>query len=121
MKKFESKKISDNELTLVSGGTVEEMWELAERICAKGPGVLKHSKWIAKANNYLQNSTKVGKAVGPLNKLMVLCVEGYLDEALGIKADISIGFLGTGVNEDPNRYSYRGRRIDHQEVLSMIG
>ena len=119
MKKFESKKISDNELTLVSGGTVEELWELAGRIFEVQPNFLRHFKWEMKAADMLQNGTKVGKVTGPVNKLLAWAVEGYMN-CDGINADISIGFLGTGVNESPNRYSYGGRRISHKEALKLI-
>lgn len=49
-------------------------------------------------------------------------VEKCLDERIGIKADISLGFAGTGIGSDPNTYIEKatGRRLSHAEVLQRI-
>lgn len=119
MKKFEGKKIDDMELALVSGGTVEELWQLAGKIFEVQPNWLSHFKWGAVVADKLQNGTKVGKITGPLNDLLAWAVKGYM-KCDGVKADISTGVLGTGLNESPNRYSYGGRRISHQEAMNLI-
>lgn len=50
-------------------------------------------------------------------------IEEVLDSALGIDADIDLGFLGTGINSKPNKYIDKatGKSLTHQEVLARIG
>ncbi len=43
-------------------------------------------------------------------------------KALGIRADISVRFLGTGIGSDPNRYvsTETNRDLTHREVLELL-
>ena len=120
-KKFQNtERISDVELDRVSGGTVEEMWDLTKRIMDVNPGFLGRFGSIAsRVADVLQNKTGVGKISGPINRLIAKCVSDYL-KCDGITADISIGFAGTGAFDRPNRYSYNGQRITHAKAMSLI-
>ncbi len=62
-----------------------------------------------------------GHAPGANNGIATY-VEWYLDYYYDIKADISLGFAGTGIGSDPNTYTDKrtGKPMTHDEVLSRI-
>ena len=53
---------------------------------------------------------------------MAAFVESILEDRLGIEADISLGFAGTGIGSDPNTYFDKatGQPLTHQQVLDRI-
>lgn len=120
-KKFNTnERINDIELDCISGGTVEELYDLTKKIMDVNPGFLGTlGSGAVRVADFLQNGTKVGKITGPLNALLSSAVNKYLKNN-GISADISIGFLGTDLGSDPNRYSYNGQRISHSKALTLI-
>ena len=46
----------------------------------------------------------------------------YLRDNMGIRANISLGFLGTGAGSDPNTYKdmRTGQALTHQEVMARL-
>lgn len=109
------------ELDRVNGASLTEVYELSRTL-------MKHDKngFISKVGpalndiaSFLQDTCKVGKIAGPLNILLRNAVASQLSDR-GIKTDLSVGILGTGMCDDPNRYEVGGQRISHAEVLKMI-
>ena len=47
----------------------------------------------------------------------------YLRDKYGIRADFSLGFMGTGLGSDPNTYKEccTNKILTHEEVLKRIG
>ena len=105
---LKAREIELKDLETVSGGTVGEFEELIE----------------AYTNNpYLGEAAGLicGHIPGVNNGLAAL-VESSLGNKLGIKADISLGFAGTGIGSDPNTYFDKatGQPLTHQQVLDRI-
>ena len=117
MKKFEAKKINDMELDCVSGGTVDEMWDIANKMLEREPGFFaKFGRVASTVGYYGQNYTGVGKISSIANGALATVCEKYLAN-MGIHADINVGKLGFGLWERANRYEVGGKRISHSEVL----
>ena len=98
-----------NDLEIISGGTVGEFEDLFEALSSK-------------------TSSNSGMAVlfgshfpGANNGLAAL-VEECLDKMYGITADIDLGFCGTGIGSEPNKYTDKatGRSLTHKEVMERI-
>ena len=105
---LKAREIELKDLETVSGGTVGEFEELIE----------------AYTNNpYLGEAAGLicGHIPGVNNGLAAL-VESSLGDKLGIEADISLGFAGTGIGSDPNTYFDKatGQPLTHQQVLDRI-
>lgn len=115
MKKFEAKKINDMELGMVNGGTLGEMWDLVHALLSDNTATTILSQVADKAQNW----SGIGKVTSPVNYLIRKEVKSLL-KGIGVTADISIGFAGSGAGSDPNRYSYKGNRVSHNEVLNII-
>ena len=107
------KKLTTEEMDLVAGGTLAELNDLAKAYCRKG-GMF--GKIVADAYSKVDGKSGL---VGPVNFLLKKAVGDALSE-LGIKSDMSVGFLGTGGGSDPNKYWYKGNRIAHAEVLKIV-
>lgn len=120
-KKFKNtERFSEVELNRVSGGTVAELWDLTKQIMDVNPGFIgRFGSLATRVADVLQNKTGVGKITAPINILLANQVAAYMKED-GITADISIGVLGTGAFDRPNRYSYKGQRISHARAMSLI-
>ncbi len=105
---LKAREIELKDLETVSGGTVGEFEQLLNTIIAN-PLVSKASGLIC------------GHIPG-VNNGMAALVEHILDERLGIEADISLGFAGTGIGSDPNTYFDKatGQPLTHQQVLDRI-
>ena len=102
------KTLEMEELEIVSGGTVTELDELIKAFMG---------------NSYLGDlSGMFGGHVPGANYGIAALVEECLENHLGIEADISLGFAGTGIGSDPNTYIEKstGRRLSHGEVLQRI-
>ena len=102
------KTLEMEELEIVSGGTVTELDELIKAYMG---------------NSYLGDlSGMVGGHIPGANYAIAAFVEECLENNLGIKTDISLGFAGTGIGSDPNTYIEKstGRRLSHEEVLQRI-
>ena len=99
--------MSDEELEKVAGGTVGELADLAG----------------AMADFPVIKQIGVGVAHTPgANYALAAAVADILKNQMGISADISLGFAGTGLNSDPNTYTEisTGKRLSHSEVLDRI-
>ena len=107
------KRMSENDLNLVAGGTLTQVNELADAFARKG-GTF--GQIVAEVHGALND--KSGLA-GPVNILMRKAVEKGLTQ-LGISHDLSVGGLGTGFLSKNNSYSFGGKSISHDEVLKMI-
>ena len=96
------------DLETVSGGTVGELDELIEAYI-KNP-------YLGEAGGLI-----CGHIPG-VNNGMAALVESILENRLGIEADISLGFAGTGIGSDPNTYFDKatGQPLTHQQVLDRI-
>ncbi len=99
--------MNEAELNAVAGGTVKEFSEILSAI-SKKPGLKK----ALNISGHLPGGNLIGRAV----------IEKAFKDNLGIEADISLGFLGTGAGSDPNTYKEikTGKMLTHQEVLSRI-
>ena len=100
--------MSEVELEQVAGGTVGELADLTEAMLDKWPVLAKFGQGAAH--------------VPGANRALANEVENVLRRDLGIEADISLGFCGTGADSDPNRYKEisTGRSLTHSEVLDRI-
>ncbi len=102
----EVKGLTLEEQEKASGGTVSECVELQQA--------------------YVDNKAVDGLIeVGSRVPLVDIAGASELKSALsdeGINADLSVGFLGTGIGSSPNKY-YRkdnGQELTHQEVLNIL-
>ena len=97
-----------NDLEIVSGGTVREFDDLVYEFVQ-----------IPVLADLC--GTAVGHVPGA-NNVAAYAVELGLEEYLGIKADISLGFCGTGIGSDPNKYIEisTGKSLSHAEVIQRI-
>ena len=102
-------------LDKVSGGTLDEVYELAGAFCQKGGTC---GKVIGGALDAVKGAG-LGRLAGPLNIALEGAVGHGLDQ-LGIKSDLSVGALGTGVFASKNTYSLNGKALSQSEVISMI-
>ena len=103
---MELKKMSEAEMEAVVGGTVGQLDELVSA-CAKNP-VVKHLAGL-------------GSHIPGTSNLTATKMEDLLGK-LGIKADISVGFCGTGINSKNNTYfdTRAGRSLTHSEVVQRV-
>ena len=102
------KTLEMEELEIVSGGTVTELDELIKAFMG---------------NSYFGDlSGLFGGHVPGANYGIAALVEECLENHLGIEADISLGFAGTGIGSDPNTYKdiATGKPLSHQQVLEKI-
>ena len=102
------KTLEMEELEIISGGTVTEFDELVT---------------VFMGNNCFSNLFgMIGGHVPGANCGIAALLEECLEENLGIKADISLGFAGTGIGSDPNTYFDKatGQPLTHQQVLDRI-
>lgn len=88
MKEQNFKKMDDSELDVVAGGTVGELNGLVSA-CAKNP--------------VLKELAGFGTHVPGANKYIAKLMIEQLDK-MGIKADIDLGWGGTGINSKHNTY-----------------
>ncbi len=88
MNKNEIRELSMEEKELVNGGTVEECSELQQALSA-----------LQAANKLVS----VGAHTPVVNLVGKAALESDLSSA-GIDADLSVGFLGTGIGSSPNKY-----------------
>ncbi len=102
----EIRELSMEEKEQVSGGTVTELEELATALFDTNVG-----KGIVGAGTHVP----IGN--GPI----VDDIKSTLSD-LGIDADISTGFLGTGIGSSHNTYTVRasGQQISHQDVVNIL-
>ena len=105
--KLQNDVLTMENLDEVSGGTVGELEDLTKAMVS---------------NPVLKVLGTFETHVPGINRIMANQVENILSENLNIEADISLGFLGTGLGSDPNTYTDRktGQAISHQEVLNRI-
>ena len=105
---LKAREIELKDLETVSGGTVGEFDELIEAY-TKDP-------YLGEAAGLI-----CGHIPG-VNNGMAALVESSLRNRLGIEADISLGFAGTGIGSDPNAYFDKatGQPLRHQQVLNRI-
>ena len=100
--------LKDEQLDQVAGGTVREY----EEICS------------SMANNpILKGILETGSHVPISNQVDKVLVEDILKVEMGIKADISLGFLGTGLGSKSNTYKdlrNGGRSMTHAQVINRI-
>ena len=98
-----TKEIKVNELEQVAGGTVGELEDL---MSANTSGNI-----LAEGGAHVPGFNN-GAATTMRNRL----------SSLGIDADISLGFAGTGFGSKANKYTNKatGERMSHQEVLEVL-
>ena len=104
---FAEEILLDEEMEKVSGGTIAELKELSDAILG---------------NSKLKILGKMESHVPLLNREIADIVENTLKDHVNVDADISLGFLGTGVKSKKNTYrDFKTRQIlTHQEVLNRI-
>ena len=98
--------LSDGELEQIAGGTVGQLDDLVR----------------AGVNNpFLKDLAGLGTHVPGANAITRDLMEDFLGK-IGINADISIGFLGTGLGSENNKYTDKatGQSLSHAEVLKRI-
>ncbi len=102
----QSAELKSDELEQVTGGTVTEYEQLVSAITSN--------------NNIRGGDHCIHVPIA--NLIDSSCVEDFLDKYFGIKADISLGVLGTGAFSSHNTYTDKatGRSLTHQEVIDII-
>ena len=100
------KKMNDRELDIVVGGTVGELDGLVSA-CAKNP--------------ILKTLSGAGSHVPGANVGVAELMEKQLDK-IGIKADIDLGWGGTGINSKHNTYIEKstGKSLSQIDVESRL-
>lgn len=100
------KKMNDFELDNVVGGTVDELNGLVSA-CAKNPT--------------LTHMTDFGFHMTMANSAVAKLMERALDQ-IGIKADISVGYAGTGIGSKHNTYIDKstGNSLSQAEVEKRL-
>ena len=98
-----------DKLETVSGGTVGEFEDLFEALSSRAVG----TDGMA---------ITIGSHCPGANYGLAALVEEYLDKVYGISADIDLGFCGTGIGSDPNKYIDKatGKSMTHSEVMNRI-
>ncbi len=106
MNKNEIRELSMEEKEQVTGGTVEEVEELAQAVMDSDL-----TRGIAGAGSHIPGC----------NAAMANSIESFLDKQ-GINADLSVGFLGTGIGSSANKYTIKetGKPISHQDVVNYV-
>ncbi len=104
--KMNEKEMNLDEMEIVNGATVNEFSELQQAML-NNPALRK----LAGFGSHVPLSNMGGRDA----------VKNIL-RAHGIDADISLGFLGTGIGSSANRYINRhtNEEISHQEVLRIL-
>ena len=104
----ELEQLTDDQLEQIAGGTVTEYREICN----------------AFANNpILKGVLEIPENVPLANLMSKGDFENILKKYMGIDADISLGFLGTGLGSAPNTYKdlrNGGRSMTHAEVIDRI-
>ena len=105
--KLQNDVLTMENLDEISGGTVGELEDLTKAIVS---------------NPVLKVLGTFETHIPGFNRIIANEVEDILKTKLNIDADISLGFLGTGLGSDPNTYkdTATGQNISHQEVLNRL-
>jgi hypothetical protein len=106
LNEMKAKKINEEALEMVAGGTVKEYEEIVS----------------AFANNpTLKKIAGLSVHVPGANEATVGLVKGVLGE-MNIDADIDLGYLGTGLGSKNNKYTDRisGQSMSHSQVIARI-
>ena len=106
------------QLDNISGGTVDEFNAIYSEMEKKMGVVGDISNGIRKIGGAIPVAGQVGTAAW--NNVGSRIAERILKDSFGIKANISIGWGGTGVRESDNYYSKDGKRLTHGQVLDII-
>ena len=110
---FANEILTDEQLDNVNGGTCAQLHELTKALTSNN-AILKFCAGAAE----LATKYKAGCIANiPLSYAM----EGLLGD-LGVKAYVSVGWLGTGANEVENSYKNKvtGASYSHAEVLDRV-
>ncbi len=113
-KALEMKKVNLGAMGNVTGGTVNQTQELWKAILSKQGTV----GAIGDAVTFIAN--KVPGAGELSNCVIAHGCEKILDLQFGMKANLSVGWLGTGFRESGNSYSIGNKSYSHAQVLDMI-
>lgn len=97
----DSKRLSEEELDQVAGGSKTETWGIIHAI-----GKVHHKI--------------MGKSVYRELDFVPSKIAAYLKKHYGIDADLSSGFLCTGIGSSDNTYSRDGKSLTHQQVINII-
>ncbi len=102
----EIKDLTLEEEELVAGCTVDECTDLQQAFTD-----CKSIDWLVSIGGHTPGVNLVGKAA----------LESDLGK-VGVDADLSVGFLGTGIGSSANKYYKKGTKqeLTHQEVLNVI-
>ena len=106
------------QLDNISGGTVDEFNAIYSEMEKKMGVVVDISNGIRKIGGAIPVAGQVGTAAW--NNVGSRIAERILKDSFGIKANISIGWGGTGFRESDNYYSKDGKRLTHGQVLDII-
>ena len=112
--KLQNEVLTMENLDEVSGGTVDQLHELTKAFTSNN----KILNFFAGAAE-LSSKIKVG-SIG--NIPLAYAMEKFLKNDLGINANISVGWLGSGHRENGNTYSDKatGRGLSHAEVVQRV-
>ena len=114
---FANEIMSEEQLDNISGGTVTEFTEIYAALEKQAGVAGKVSEGLRKVLDHLPGG-KIGEAAW--RNAAAPLAEKALKECYGVNADMSIGFVGTGIGESGNKYSRNGQALTHQEVLGII-
>ena len=106
------------QLDNISGGTVDEFNEIYSTMEKKMGVVGDISNGIRKIGGAIPVAGQIGTVAW--NNAGSRIAERILKDSFGIKANISIGWGGTGFRESDNYYSKDGKNLTHGQVLDLI-
>lgn len=109
--------MSFEELDSVAGGTVEEFNDIWAALDKQAGTVGSVSSGLRKILNMIPGGD-IGTAAW--RNVAAPLAEKALKDCYGIKANISIEWLGSGFRESHNSYSRDGQGLSHQQVLDII-
>ena len=97
-------KMNDAELDVVVGGTVNEFDELLTSYAN---------------NSLLKGMAKLDAHTLGANNAAARIVKKEFRK-IGLEADIDLGWFGTGIDSEPNKYWIHGQRVSHSEACDYV-
>lgn len=114
---FANEMMSEEQLNNISGGTVAEFNDIWNALEKKAGTLGDIDNGLRKILDNIPGG-KIGTAVW--RNAAAPMAELALKKCYGIDSNISIGWLGFGINESGNTYSKGGNSLTHQQVLDII-
>ena len=104
LKEMKAKKINEEALEQVAGGTVKEFDELLSAVSD---------------NLIVRGAAKLDSHTPVANAYIARVIEKQLLN-IGLEADIDLGWGGTGIGSKHNKYRLNGKDISHKEACDYV-